>query len=119
MPKYLPEPLMGTLQRIDEIIGLQTQALVESAGSKATVADLIRLFQFRLDLADRYDAMNPRPAVALWVDPAWAFDEDELPSALEALDQARRDYEAALQEHKAAEPVPAPAPAATPVEETS
>lgn len=97
MPKYLPKSLEPALPRFDLIINQHAQQLSESAEAKVSMADLCRLFQLRLDLADRFEAANPGPVVAAWLDPAWTIPQGEIPAAIAVLDQTRADYEAALQ----------------------
>ena len=100
MPKYLPKSLEPALPRFDAIINQQAQQLSEATEAKVSMADLCRLFQLRLDLSDRFEATNPGPVVAVWLDPAWTIPQGEIPAAIAALDQARADYEAALNDPK-------------------
>lgn len=96
MPKYLPKSLEPALPRFDAIINFYALHLSEAEDAKVSMADLCRLFQLRLDLADRFEAANPAPVVAVWLDPAWSIPQGEIPAAILALDQARAEYEAAL-----------------------
>lgn len=96
MPKYLPKSLEPALPHFDVIINQHAQHLSESPEAKVSMADLCRLFQLRLDLADRFEAANPGPVVAVWLEPAWTIPQGELPAAIVALDRARAEYEAAL-----------------------
>ena len=98
MPKYLPKSLEPALPRFDAIINQHAQQISEASDAKVSMADLCRLFQLRLDLADRFESTNPGPIVAVWLDPAWAIPQGEIPAAILALDRARAEYEAALED---------------------
>lgn len=109
MPKPLPLALEPALGRIDTIL-LQQAAQLASPDTKVTVADLCRLFQLRLDLADRFETVQRGPYFVGWVDPDWMNpnlpdDDDDLdgpndrndghqpgvPAGLIALDRASHE----------------------------
>ena len=119
MPKYLPRPLEGSLSRFDTIINQQAEALATAQDPKITVADLCRLYQLRLDLADRFESTNPGPVIAGWLDPAWMIPASDLPAALAALDRTRAEYELALRPKEPppepSSPQPSPEPPSVPL----
>jgi len=104
MPKYLPRTLETSLSQFDTIINQQAEALAGAKDAKVSVADLCRLFQLRLDLADRFETSNPGPIIAGWIDPAWMLDHPDIPAALAALDRTRAEYEALLHPPSAEQP---------------
>lgn len=104
MPKFLPPTLESSLAQFDHIINQQSESLATVKDAKISVADLCRLFQLRLDLADRFETTNPGPVIAGWLDPAWMIPRSDLPAAIAALDKTRADYEAALKDPQHDEP---------------
>ena len=54
-------------------------------------ANLSFLFT-ELPFLDRFEAANPRPVAAVWVNPAWAVSEEGATGALETLDRVREEF---------------------------
>ena len=90
--KQLPRALEPSLNTLDAIITTHVQMLGSDTQPKTSAAEVSRLFQLRLDLADRFENTPKEGVWAAWVQPAWAVGKSDLRQALQTLDVIREQY---------------------------